>query len=346
MASTNVDTKKKKLAVEYLIKYPVTPVKTIARMLVSDHPDLFADDSDEHRCIERARTLLRYYTGQTGKKNRKYAKEILTPDKRKKLSESDSVRLPQSDAKDWKPYVLPKECRHLGILSDIHIPYQDNAALELAMLYLLDRGVDSILLNGDTVDFYSISRFSKDPSKLGIREEIERAKDFLYGLRSMFGDKVKIIWKDGNHDERFMHYIMNRTPEFFGLNGFDIPSLLELEKLKIDHVSERRIIKAGKLNIIHGHEVPHAFSPVNAARGLFMKMKTNAACGHFHATSEHAEKNANNEIIGCWSIGCLSELHPQYMPINKWNHGFAEVEIDEDGGFEFHNHKIINGKIR
>jgi len=39
-------------------------------------------------------------------------------------------------------------------------------------------------------------------------------------------------------------------------------------------------------------------------------------------------------------------MNPMYMPINKWNHGFAFVQISEGGDFEVDNLRIINGKIR
>jgi hypothetical protein len=66
--------------------------------------------------------------------------------------------------------------------------------------------------------------------------------------------------------------------------------------------------------------------------------------GHNHQTSEHTESNMNGEITTTFSLGCLCELHPAYLPINKWNHGFALVDID---GKEFHvrNYRIHKGKV-
>jgi len=37
-------------------------------------------------------------------------------------------------------------------------------------------------------------------------------------------------------------------------------------------------------------------------------------------------------------------MHPDYAPMNNWNHGFIEVEMDGDD-FTVHNYKILNGKI-
>ncbi len=110
-------------------------------------------------------------------------------------------------------------------------------------------------------------------------------------------------------------------------------------------IKDKRIMKAGDLNILHGHEFGGSvFSPVNIARGLFLKGKVSAMQGHNHQSSSHSESNMNGEITTTWSLGCLCELHPAYLPINKWNHGFAIVEIDGQN-FEVRNKNIHKGKV-
>jgi hypothetical protein len=66
--------------------------------------------------------------------------------------------------------------------------------------------------------------------------------------------------------------------------------------------------------------------------------------GHNHQTSEHTESNMNGEITTTWSLGCLCELHPAYLPINKWNWGMALIDIDGQN-FEVRNKRIHNGKV-
>jgi hypothetical protein len=33
------------------------------------------------------------------------------------------------------------------------------------------------------------------------------------------------------------------------------------------------------------------------------------------------------------------------MPINKWNHGFTLVDIEDDGSFQVHNKRIYKEKV-
>jgi hypothetical protein len=106
-------------------------------------------------------------------------------------------------------------------------------------------------------------------------------------------------------------------------------------------------MKLNKLNGIHGHEYKGGISaPVNIARGLYLRGKVSAFQGHNHSTSEHSETDMNGEITTTWSIGCLSELHPAYCPLNKWNHGCAIVDLDENGiDYEMRNKRIRKGKV-
>jgi hypothetical protein len=68
---------------------------------------------------------------------------------------------------------------------------------------------------------------------------------------------------------------------------------------------------------------------------------------HVHRTSEHVEVDMNGKQIGCWSLGAMCDVTPDYNPqVSKHNLGFAIVEKDDSGEFEVQNKKIINGKVR
>jgi hypothetical protein len=43
----------------------------------------------------------------------------------------------------------------------------------------------------------------------------------------------------------------------------------------------------------------------------------------------------------------MCDLHPFWNPLNKWNHGFATVELNGRDGGDFHvdNHRVIKGEI-
>jgi predicted phosphodiesterase len=152
----------------------------------------------------------------------------------------------------------------------------------------------------------------------------------------------------GNHEHRLQRYLLKKAPELAKLDELQLENFLKLKDLEIDFVSSLQLIKAGKLNILHGHEFGgFVFNPVNPARGLFNRAKTNSLCGHFHQTSSHHENNLNNEGMACFTTGALCQLNPEYRPFafTKWNIGFAFVEIFTDGYFHVHNKRIIDGRV-
>jgi hypothetical protein len=52
-----------------------------------------------------------------------------------------------------------------------------------------------------------------------------------------------------------------------------------------------------------------------------------------------------DNIVACWTVGCLCELHPEYRPMNNWNNGFAIIEQLGEGEFLVDNKRVINGKV-
>jgi hypothetical protein len=137
-----------------------------------------------------------------------------------------------------------------------------------------------------------------------------------------------------------------KAPELFDIDAFDFPSLTHCDKHDVKWIDGKSKLNIGKLSIFHGHEFGKQFLPsVNVARGLFMKTKVSALCGHHHQTAEHNERDANGKFITCWGVGCLSELSPDYNPYSKYNHGFAIVEKGTNGNYSVKNHRIHEGQI-
>jgi hypothetical protein len=202
-----------------------------------------------------------------------------------------------------------------------------------------------ILLNGDIADHYSISRWQTDPRLRDFPGEINAVKFFLKGLREQF-PKARIIYKHGNHEERYDKFLQLKAPELLEVEQFSWKSIFGLDDYGIELVTNKRPIKLGELNVIHGHEYVFQISnPVNPARGLYLRSKVHCLGGHFHQTSQHSEKNLEQSVVSTWSTGALCDLHPEYRPLNPWNHGFAFVETDHAGAFRVDNLRIVDGEV-
>ena len=324
------------LTQDILERFPTLPSKTLARMLVEQHPVIFTD-------VEFARTRVRYYRGRTGAKHRSSITETkyLLPEP----TETNPYSLPKPSDFKWTDYNIPRELSKGLIFGDVHIPYHDRKVITTILNHGKKLTPDYIVINGDLMDFYNLSVFCKDPTKARAKSEIDDTVQFLTALRAHF-PHTHIVVKFGNHDDRWKLYIMQKAPELWGMKETRLEVILGLYNLGIEYVDDKRIIRAGKLSIVHGHEFWQSLNnPVNPARGLFLKAKASAICAHHHQTSEHSEPDIKGDLTTCWSLGCCCQLHPEYMPLNRWNHGFAIMEKLPNGEFSVDNIRMIDGEI-
>lgn len=319
---------------ELVEQFPSAATKTLARIL--------SDESNGTLTVDQARSRIRYYRGQSGVRHRREAgiKEAAKPERAKS---PPALPQPRTEFTNWAPQRL--RARRVLVLADIHTPFYDKTALELALNKGEEMGVDAILLNGDFMDFYTISRWLKDPRERDFKGEIEMGREVLQYLRERFKG-AQIWWKIGNHEERWEAYMWTKAPELAGIEDFHVESWMRCAQWNVRVVRDMQPIKINNLNVLHGHEYRFSISnPVNPARGIYLRAKVPAIIGHLHQTSEHTETNLNGTICTCWSQGCLCDLRPSYSPLNKWNHGFTVVDTTGEDDFTVHNFRIWKGRI-
>lgn len=308
--------------------YPGTASRQLARMAYKRSSALWPNET---ACL----TMLRRMRGASGSKERHL--QILE-------NPADEMRIP-SARKVWQYN------RHFDIdgpatvllMSDIHLPFHDVAAVEAAVEYGKSQNVTHVMLLGDAIDCHAISRWESHPAERDFEGEIETVVAFWKWLRAEF-PKARIILKDGNHEERYEKFMIDKAPELLSVKKFEFAKVFELDEHRVEHVTEKRKVRFGKLMGIHGHEVRFS-SAVNPARGLWLKMKVSAIAGHLHRSSTHSERDGHGHTHFTYGLGCLCDLEPKYAPMNEWTHGFATVRIEKDGAWHCDNKKIIDGKV-
>jgi predicted phosphodiesterase len=321
--------------VKYLTIFPKAGALTLAKKIVAENENLF--DS-----VEQARDLIRIYTGNHGDRQRKKnfaGKKLYRPN-----GISNSYNLPESYKDKWEPVKLRPEENDILVMSDIHIPYHDVEAVNAVISYAKEWGINTILLNGDILDMYALSRFVNDPRKRNLNDEIWDLVEFLEVLNKEFNNP-KIYYKIGNHEERLESYLRVKAPQLLDMEEFQMKDILKIRGVDNVEIVTGQIIYAGRLPIVHGHEFQSkATGQVNPARTLFLKTLNSGMVSHHHITSSHTERDINGKIMSTFSVACLCGLHPEYARINKWNHGFARIRT-EGQEFKVNNHKIHNGKV-
>jgi predicted phosphodiesterase len=89
-------------------------------------------------------------------------------------------------------------------LSDLHFPFEDMDAINYALDQ--DGNADILVLNGDIIDGYCVSSYSKTQN-IPLSIEYNKALDLLRTVSGMFEEVVLV---KGNHDNRVDRYLSSR----------------------------------------------------------------------------------------------------------------------------------------
>ena len=330
---------KREIAKGFRLLYPDMPTLKLARIIYNEHKLTFKD-------VENARTILRYIEGKQGK-----AKLDTLKDKthfKKEERPKNPYNLPESYEEKRDPFILPKCCNNILLISDLHIPYHNIEAVTVAIEYGIQQNVNTIFINGDLIDNHQVSRFESDPRKRSVKQEFDATKAFLVSLRAAF-PTAEIFWLKGNHCIRWEKFLLMKVREIYNDDYFTLEERLRLNEERVKILDDKVLVKAGKLSITHGHHIFKGIfggASVHPSRGAFLKAKQSVIVGHLHRVSQHVETDLDGKVICCWSTGSLCELRADYNPIvTNSMHGFAHILIDNNGDYTVKNYQIIKGKL-
>lgn len=278
----------------------------------------------------------------------------LAKEKRTRLTRrhlQDSLEVTQAEAQHllWAlknqetiqcPETVFETQKKVTVMADIHFPYPHKPSLSVALGRAEERKPDLIIILGDLIDFYKISKFNKRPTERRPYEEMMEARAFLEDLRSRFPD-AQIIYKEGNHEERLDRYVSDKAPDVYELFVGAFEREMKLKELKIAYVRTR--FRIGKLWLLHGHETP-AKSPKYICNTMYQYIGDHFLVAHFHREDHKEFKNIRDEYYWGGAASCLCK-DMEYAPLNQWTRGFTEIDFDRDGRFRAHNYKIVKGEI-
>jgi predicted phosphodiesterase len=321
--------KKHEIIREYLIRFPDHADLTMAKKIYAENPLVW-------KSIETVRGGIRAIRGKNG--SGKYTDKSLFV---KPTFNYNPYKLPDTEEKIRLPYILPKADNNILLISDLHIPYHNISAITAALKYGQEAKVNTIIINGDLIDFYQMSRFERDPRKRSAKFEFDSTKEFLVILRKTFKN-AQIYWVKGNHDVRYEHWLMAKAPEVFDDPYYKLEERLKLNEQRIILIDDKTILKAGKLNIHHGHLFFRGFgSPISPAKTVYDKSFEDTICSHVHKKTEFSKVSLSGKLITCYTTGCLCELSPDYAPFgNSYVHGFAHIKVKDSGDFDLKNMTI------
>jgi hypothetical protein len=237
-----------------------------------------------------------------------------------------------------------------AVIGDLHFPFEDPAAMSLAKKIIDSSKPEIVIINGDLVDFFGISRFPVPPIRRAqFADEIKYARKNLERLRN-WAPNALWVYNEGNHELRLQLNLWRRAPELSEL--LLLEDELELSKLGIIYLKQPQEpqlreefvspqVKLGKLYITHGHTIRMWGNAVNIARGIFLRVLKPMAVNHWHRSDVYIQTDYEGIPSGAWVIGCLARQRPHWDSGRIWGQSIGIVSV-QDGYFEMDVVNFIN----
>ena len=224
-------------------------------------------------------------------------------------------------------------------MNDIQIPFHDEKVLDLVVDFVRDLKPHGVILNGDIVDCYAISTYSKDPmEKSDIVLEQRYARELMNKLAPVTKERW---WLGGNHEDRLRRYIWNNAKEFAGLEEMTFPKLFRLGDYGFKWKEYGGSLNLGKLMVTHGSLVSkHAGW---TAKLHMEKYGTSVLVGHSHRMGTYYKRDVRGEHVAV-DNGCLCQLNPEYDQFPNWQQCFSVVNAADNGFFNVIQVPILDRK--
>lgn len=217
----------------------------------------------------------------------------------------------------------------IAIIGDVHLPYQDDEALSRAMKIVKEEKPDTIILNGDLLDFPGLSRYEKHPAHEGnLQSELNLGWSFLSDLRKEH-PKAEIFYIEGNHEFRLKSYTIKLAPKLYDF--IDIPDQLDLAKLKIKWIGTKEGAAKWTDTFINidGVHIGH-FDRVNqgagmTVRNLMIQKGGSFVQSHIHRGAVIYHTNIDGVVTFGMEVPCLAK-QPHYSGPQNWQQGLGFLD--------------------
>ncbi|MCM1324123.1 MAG: metallophosphoesterase [Acetobacter sp.] len=223
------------------------------------------------------------------------------------------------------------------VASDVHIPFQDDKAVDAFLNACDDLNPDIVVLNGDVMDMFMLSKFTKGEGRNPL-EEVMMCREFLQRVRNA-APNAQIFYVIGNHETRLERYVLTKAPELASLIE-DVFSILKVSDFNIRGcasvtINDTLVFKHGTLL---GNK--SGLSAIKEMENAYMSGCT----GHTHRLCKYIARKAGRKFF--WiETGCLCDMNPEYMVLPNWQQGFAELFIKNGKVVRAQVAEIENGEI-
>jgi UDP-2,3-diacylglucosamine pyrophosphatase LpxH len=214
------------------------------------------------------------------------------------------------------------------IISDLHVPYQDQKALSVALKMIQYFRPNNVIMNGDMLDCVQLSRFNKEPLEpSSLAKHVEELCQIIRKIQRY----SNVIYVEGNHEQRVQKYINDRAPELHGL--ISIERLFDgylRKSMEYVRTTPGESMMTWNDDLLIGHFNKAAKNTCYTVKLLVEKYMTNVVQAHTHRLGEYAIRGYDKTLRG-WECGCLCDLDPDYVAKPNWQQGFLVYTRNGDG---------------
>lgn len=240
------------------------------------------------------------------------------------------------------PLVTQSTNPYAVVIGDTHFGTESQEVLDIFLQTIEELKPSTIILNGDTLDMFAISRYPKDVRhSYSLLDERTKYHTFLRQIHNIVGPNVKIYETNSNHsgngnEGRWWRYLSDRIGELAVLP--EIQEKLSYESVFLPSEKWSRLQLVDYVEVAPGFIVMHGDVVRRhggySARGLFEKWFTSIMCNHTHRVGMTAQRipsigAQDDRIVRVYENGCACSLKPVYASAANWQNAFSIINYSD-----------------
>lgn len=225
---------------------------------------------------------------------------------------------------------------------DWHAPYHDDVAMSVFFAAMEYISPDVVVLLGDHIDCFTISRFDKTPDRMSnLEQEVNVLNDLLDRINA-----PEVHYISGNHENRLPRYLAQKAPELWGM--VSMPKLLRIKERGWHwHDYRDDAVRIGRMAF--KHDVGRCGK--YAAHHSLSDYGGNICFGHTHQGGTVYQSTVKGSQRVALNTGWLGDVEAvdyrhREMARRDYMHGFGLIYVDDQTGNVFPRFcAIVNGTV-
>lgn len=198
---------------------------------------------------------------------------------------------------------MKKPLKRVLFIPDTHAEYHDVRAWKLMMKAMRHWRPDEIVILGDFLDCYPVSRYTKDPKRSQSLEPMFKAGNALLDELDELGPKSKYFFL-GNHEQRLNDYIASNAPQLDGFVTVERELRLKPRGYRVTQYSDH--LQIGKVYV--SHDAGKSIAGRTAAHKAMDIFQHSIITGHSHRMCYLVEANGTGETMLSAQFGWLGDI--------------------------------------